>query len=422
MVAVNRRDRSDRSDRRLRFVAAFAVAVLLHALLALVISKLPRPAREQRATAPSRVLSVELRELPRAGAESRPGTKHATAAPAHAESRPAPLPAVAKKGPDGARTSGKPLAGAEDAVHARPGSPGGPEEAVLGKPGEKPRWAPGWGLSLTLRDPGATLGGSSPAPDPLPGPVHVPSRAEALAEEQGRVQARVESWLQEDAARLRVKDAREGYWQMLQDKLEHGFKVEWSIIDKDSRRPSLANMVGTAAQEWQRAAAAYGKGGNPSGGADAEGARKPLGEELPQLPAAERGFRADSPLANPLNPQVMVLGGSSGGAGVMRLTAQVLIAQGDDGSVIDVELRVQSGNSFYDRLALERARALGKDGTLGRPPHGHRRSLWSFETNFTQIPPFPIAACALDELLIPRECSYPLKKTVKSRLRLEALY
>jgi len=79
-----------------------------------------------------------------------------------------------------------------------------------------------------------------------------------------------------------------------------------------------------------------------------------------------------------------------------------------------------SGNHFYDNLALARARAL-LPGTLGVPPKEHRQTLWAFETDFIQIPPFPVFGCALDDF-IPRDCVYPLKKMVKSDLRLDAIY
>jgi hypothetical protein len=72
-------------------------------------------------------------------------------------------------------------------------------------------------------------------------------------------------------------------------------------------------------------------------------------------------------------------------------------------------------------MVLAHARTLGARG-LGPPPGAHRESLWAFETVFDQVPPVPMAGCALDEHFLPRDCFYPLARRVRSRLTLEALY
>ena len=78
-----------------------------------------------------------------------------------------------------------------------------------------------------------------------------------------------------------------------------------------------------------------------------------------------------------------------------------------------------SGNAAYDRLVLGKARSLG---TLPSGPAPlARETLWAFETDFTQIPPLPLAGCALDDF-IPKNCWHPLQKLQHSRVRLLAIY
>ena len=84
-----------------------------------------------------------------------------------------------------------------------------------------------------------------------------------------------------------------------------------------------------------------------------------------------------------------------------RLVVLVRIVQREDGSLERAEIAGSSGNRAYDESALERARALG--GTLGPPPEKHRRTLWAFETDFSQFPPLPIAGCALDATFVARK-------------------
>ena len=55
------------------------------------------------------------------------------------------------------------------------------------------------------------------------------------------------------------------------------------------------------------------------------------------------------------------------------------------------------------------------------PPRQGLETLWAFETEFSQIPPLPIAGCALDDF-IPSNCWYPLQKRAHSRVRLLAIY
>jgi hypothetical protein len=78
----------------------------------------------------------------------------------------------------------------------------------------------------------------------------------------------------------------------------------------------------------------------------------------------------------------------------------------------------------YDRLALKQARSLlGKElEKLGPLPPEGRKSLWAFETDFTLVPPIPMAGCALDAFFVPRDCIYPLQKRVRSKVSLEAIY
>ena len=112
-------------------------------------------------------------------------------------------------------------------------------------------------------------------------------------------------------------------------------------------------------------------------------------------------------------------GGSAAGPWSHRLIALVRITQREDGSLFGAELLGKSGSDAYDRLALGQARKLGKL-QLGPPQQG-RETLWAFETDFTQVPPVPIAGCALDDF-VPKDCFYPLQQRVKSRVRLQAIY
>jgi hypothetical protein len=406
----------DRRARRRRLLFALAAALLLHAGGAGVIALLSRRVAGQRRQ--PAILSVELREVKRspAAVEPPPGEDENRARPTSAPAQAGLPPPAAPLAGQGGPTDSEPPGGSARSVE-------GSADASSGGGAAKSGWGNGWGLSLKLRDPGAVLGGKSVA-DPLPGPERVPSHAEKLAEEQARVQARVEGWLNDDAARLRVRDAREGYWQDLEDQLAKDFAVEWDVLDQGPKGQSGAGrFVKQAAQAWQRAAAAYGKSGNPAAGdPNGPGAKHSLSEEWIHLPAQERGHRGDGALGNLLMPQVVVSAGGSGdGLFHHRLVVQVMITQAEDGSIEDIHLETGSGNGFYDRLALAQARKLATL-SLGAPPRGHRRSLWSFESDFVQIPPFPIAGCAMESFIIPRECYYPLKKMVKSRLRLEAVY
>jgi hypothetical protein len=434
----------DRRARKRRLLFALAAALLLHAGVAGVVVVLSRRLAGRRSKQPAN-LTVELREVkrappappppvpapkpaplaekPRREGSAQPGvvaqpTPHAATRPPAAPPQAAPsapaAPLAGQGGPANRNAPAGPTRSTEGGAQAPSGAGGG-------APGGG---TPGQGLSLQLRDPGAVLGGKS-VPDELPGPERVPSREEKLAEEQARVQGRVEGWLNDDAARLRVRDAREGYWQELEDKLAKDFHIEWDVLDQGQKGPGgPARFVSEAAQQWQRAAGAYGKDGNPAkGDPNGPGAKQSLSTEWASLPPAERGARGDAALGNTLAPSIVVGGGGPGGGGAFhhRLAAYVMITQAEDGSIQEIHLEGGSGNRTYDRLALAQARTLTKN-SLGAPPHGHRRSLWSFETDFMQAPPFPIAGCGLDAFFIPRDCFYPFKKKVKTQLHLEALY
>lgn len=375
--------------RQRRLLVALAAALSLHAgaaaLLMLLAQRAPRP-RHQRSP-----VAIELREAKKA---------EPPAAPLHA----GPPTAQAVRAVRGSFTSRPSSATKRE---ERPAA-GGDSAA---------------GLSIVLRDPGAVLGREGAAPVPSQ-PERAASRAERRGEEEARVKGRVEAWVEEDLAHLRVLDGRDAYWQHVEDELARGFRVEWNVLDEGpGGRSGPARVLGEAALAWQRAAAAYGRSGNPApAGSRESGVRRSLAEEWTGMPAEERGYRGDLALGTSLSPSIGVgVGGSPQGPFHHRLVVHLMVVQAEGGGIEAVHVQVSSGNERYDALAVARARDLAQ-ASLGAPPRDRRRSLWSFETDFVQVPPLPIAGCALDALLIPRECYYPLKKTVKSRLHLEALY
>jgi hypothetical protein len=389
-----------------RLLVALSAALLLHAVLAGLLVFFSRTKPAQRKAPP--LLVIELREKRTPPAETAAKAAEPAAVPKLPQ--PAAPARVATHAPQ------KPGVQTAQAPELPPAPPSGQSAGNAPEGAPKQGWAPGMRLSLELQ-PGE-LGGDGKGPPQLGGLVRELTAEEKLAEEKQVVEGRLRGWVRDFSARQRA-ESRDVYWQGIQDKLAVGPKVEWDVLDKGGRAGGAARVVGEAAQQWQRAASAYGRGGNPyaEGG---PGTRQSLGLEANHLAAEDRGFRGDASLGNSLGIPLAAGAGAGDGPFSHRLVVFLMITQSADGAVLDVRVQGGSGNHFYDDLALSRARALGKL-SLGIPPRDHTQSLWAFETDFTQIPPLPIFGCAMENF-IPRDCYYPLKKNVSSRWRLEAVY
>jgi len=391
--------RMERPGRRLW--VALAGALVLHALVMLALTRLSRSKAIVSPPGP-KVIPIALRKLAPTSGTSRPEKAPAPAS-STARRRAAPAP------PENPALAPVPDIRAED------------EQASLPRDWRADGiYRPGGRLSLELAHPENALPDRSPQGDGSKGLVQEKSRAEKLAEEKEIVSRRIESWVSDAKGKQRAEAGRDGYWQAVQDRLARGFDPGWDVLEqgpKDAPRSSL----GAYLDSWKKQAAAYGRSGNPfSGLAGAPGATRPLHEEFTELANADRGLDSVS-LGKTLQPFSMVLaaGAVSGTVWHHSLIALVRISLRGDGSLLAVELSGTSGNTAYDRLVLGKARSLG---TLpsGTAPLA-RETLWAFETDFTQIPPLPLAGCALDDF-IPKNCWRPLQKLQHSRVRLLAIY
>jgi hypothetical protein len=389
----------DRRGRRLW--VALAGALVLHALVLLALARLPNT---KTVTPPGpKVIPIALRRLAPTSATSPPEEKG-----------PAPAKSTARRRAAAAPPENPALAPAPD---------GRAEVEHASRPGDWRAdgiYRPGGGLSLQLAHPENALPGRSPPGDGSSGLVQEKSRAEKLAEEKEIVSRRIESWVSDARAKERAQAGRDGYWQAVQDRLGRGFDPGWDLLEqgpKDAPRSSLDAFI----DSWKKQAAAYGRSGNPfSGLPGAPGVTRPLHDEFTELANVDRGLDSVS-LGKTLQPFAMVLtaGAVSGNIWHHSLIALVRISLRGDGSLFGVELSGTSGNAAYDRLVLGKARSLG---TLPSGPAPlARETLWAFETDFTQIPPFPVAGCALDDF-IPKNCWHPLQKLQRSRVRLLAIY
>jgi hypothetical protein len=389
---------------RRRIWTAVAGALLLHGLLLLGLCLLPRvkPAPRRR----SAPLQVELRKLERPAAPSeRAGSARPAPAPPKATAQrrsPPSLPTAPPAGlPDGVRVPD----GSANRSPAAPGEGAGP---------------PGHGLSLRLENPEGALPSRFPPPADSGGLVREKTREEKLADEKALVGRRIEGLGSDAKARERVRTGRDAYWQALEDALGHGFEPGWDLIEQGGRNATLS-ALGAYVQGWQKQAEAYGRTGNPFARLpDPPGAVTPLNQEFIGLANSDRGLDSLS-LGGAQQPLAMTVaaGAVSGSVFSQNLVTLVRITLREDGSLFAVQLAGTSGNHAYDELALVKARSLGKLH-LGPAPLS-RETLWAFETDFTQIPPVPLAGCALDDF-VPKYCWHPLQKLQHSRVRLVAIY
>jgi len=352
--------------RRRRLYLAVAGALGLHALFLLASVLLLRPKPSSR---PNKPLPVDLRKISRPGpvaaeekgpAPSRP--------PAKARGIPGPPPGRAEAPAAGAGPAGEPPALSRDSRAA---------EGIDGS----------GGVSLRLDHPERALGpGGDRQGDGSAGLVREKSSEEKLAEEKAVVQRRVDGWLSDAKAKQRAQ-ARDGYWQSLEDALGRGFDPGWDVLD---RGPQDGSTLRAFAESWKRQAAAYGRSGNPfADGPGEPGMHRPLHQEFLELANEDRGLGSVS-LGTKLQPLGLVRteAALSGQSWHFRLVASVRVVQREDGSLFAVELQGTSGNAAYDRLVLGQARSLAAL-RLG-PPRQGLETLWAFESDFSQFPQVPI--------------------------------
>ena len=387
-VAVEKRAR--------RWWIAVAGALALHALLIVAISWWPR----EKAAAPPRpkVLQVELRRLepPKATPRAEPGPS-------------LPEPTPRRRVTDAERRSGA----------APPAAPAAPQDA------NADRWREwresgidrsGGRLKLQLDHPESAIPGSGKPDDGSSGLVREKSREEQLAEEKATVSRRIEGWLSDEKAKRRAETGRDAYWQAVEDRLRNGFDPGWDVFEQG---PKVARSpLGLFFDTWQKQAETYGRTGNPFAAVPgAPGTTRPLNQEFTALANQDRGLGDLSLQMMPNLLTFFTAGGTSAGE-TNGLVALVRITLREDGSIFAVELAGSSHNRAYDRLALAKARSLSTLH-LGIPPA--LVTLWAFETEFTQVPPLPIAGCALDDF-VPKNCWTPLQKRIRSRVRLVAIF
>ena len=437
--------------RQRRFLYGGAASILAHALVAVLLWRARstvdlRPVPPPKPKAPA--IEIALRERPAA----KPFVPKAKATPdrappkiktAEKTRKPAPVAAPKRLLPrelqaDADRRSATPPSKvaavptvAAPKTEAPAAGQSGGNAAPAGDPGLE-RWSSAWrakeglalpegparhggGLATSL--PGDQLGaalGIAPAqPDELPRAEVIGPESDAVIRK--RVAGRIDGFAQSFNAheRAAVPDV---YWRNLRDEMAKGFEVPYEVLDQGGRG---GGRMAAVAEQYGRDLGSYGKTGNPfAGEAGAPGSPLSLQQDVARQQLAGRG------LSETALGQVEMLTRGLRTASSQHLIARILISQREDGTLADVALVDGSGNPVYDRLALQQAKAMAKKKleTLGPLPAVGRRTLWAFDTDFSVMPPLPIAGCALDAYFIPRDCFYPLKKTARTRINLEAIY
>jgi hypothetical protein len=232
-----------------------------------------------------------------------------------------------------------------------------------------------------------------------------------------RFKARLDAYLTDVKAQERA-EFPDAYWSDLRERLERRFDVDWSTLDEGRTEKPIVSGGGLKdlLTKYGEEAGRYGATGSAyENGPDSPGAPAPMADEL-------LGIRPGHGLSGPART-LLDVGRPDNTLWSRSLTALVLVSQSSDGGFVDVQLLQGSGNNAYDRLVLRQAQSLAEDPLrLGPTPPQGRKSLWAFNTQFNLMPPVPVVGCQFDARFVPTGCFYPLKRTVKSRIQLRAVY
>jgi hypothetical protein len=385
-----------RRDRR-RYAAALAASTAIHALLVLLLMSSGRETATPRHA--SEAIPVEIVPVPPSE------TRDAGATPLDGGKVSRDRPPRVRHGP-ASRPSGEPppARGSREWFEAEGLAPSGPrlDPGRLSVPADRV-----WGDAE-----------SDPAPpgEAAGDPAKASQDPAAVAK---FVKDRLDSWFVELKAVQRA-EVPDSYWSNVRRRLASGLRVEWSILDKRSGPTPVASVreIGAALERYSHAARRYGASGNPYGtDPSSKGAKRSLADDVRDLDVGSGGLSASA-------RGLLEAGRPESTFFHRQIVAVVRIAQQPDGAVSSIDLVEGSGNRDYDLAALQSAWSLteGSPTAVGPPPKQGHTTAWAFTTHFRIAPPIPMVACAFDVYFKPQECTWPLKRTVTSEVRLRGIY
>ncbi|WP_157370417.1 hypothetical protein [Vulgatibacter incomptus] len=238
-----------------------------------------------------------------------------------------------------------------------------------------------------------------------------PGQVVAVEPEGRRIEKRLEELFAEDRAVETAKNRADPYWFDLRRRLEREFSVPLDLVEDGPGNGTLG--LQGAIDTYRAQAKAYANSGNPHGdGPLVPGSRRGMAQEL-RDELAEGVF--GEPLAEAIGDRSLFS---------RELVTVVELEQASDGSILDVRLITKSGSPGHDQIALDHMRTDGAAAAsdLGAPPAQGRRTRWAFTSSLWIVPPLPMVGCGFDAQFMPTTCVYPLKKNLKHRVRLLAIY
>jgi hypothetical protein len=347
----------------------------------------PVPAGEAIVTRP---LDSGARLPPRGRASRRPGGAVEPAAPPPSPGS-GPGPAVATGAPG-------PVVAPEATV--LPPAPEAPAESP--PPAARETVLAGREPDLSLRWPAPGGPGEGDAGPAGEGGAGEPGGRAAEPPEAERLARRVETMLTADAPFRRARESADPYWIEVKNRLQREFVVPAEVVE-DRPGGGFGPQTREFARAYLAAAERYGKTGSWQ---DPDLMYAPHAKAIADIAADLPQFES--------TPKERIEPGED----ATRIVSWVRVSFAPDGAVLSISLDRSSGVPAHDRLAMEAAESLPN---LGPRPVDQADTLWAFETALWIVPPAPVAGCALDATFVPGPCFYPLKRMVRSRVRLEAV-
>ncbi len=175
---------------------------------------------------------------------------------------------------------------------------------------------------------------------------------------------------------------------------------QWHPAFEQIHGGPLAEAPGKLLQGWKTQAETYGKTGSPV--------------EDPTGPCEPEGWKPPAGIID-VNEQMV-----KSDAFTKRVAVGLVLSFDGEGGWTIGEVK-PSGHPEFDEAAIEAlATALVHAGTT--IPMKKIKTAWSLQADFIVMPPLPVAGFSFDLALGHFELAYPLKKKIKHRMKLLAVY